>query len=188
MAILIDGYNLLHVTGIFGTPGNPRAFQQSRERMLDFLATALGPTGCSQTTVVFDAAMAPVGLPRRVQVRGIQVYYASDHDSADQLLEELIQQDTSPRQLVVVSSDNRVQAAARRRRAIGIKSDAWYGQLCRDFRTTESSLPEDKPEGPLNSQQVASWLKAFGSAGDLADDDSQAIFPPDFGLDEDSNR
>lgn len=187
MAILIDGYNLLHVTGIFGSPGSPRAFQQSRERMLDFLATALGPAGCSQTTVVFDAAMAPVGLPRRVQVRGIQVYYASDHDSADQLLEELIRRDTAPRRLVVVSSDNRVQAAARRRRAIGIKSDVWYGQLCRDFRAAGIRLLEDKPEGPLDSQQVARWLKAFGSAAEAANDDSQAIFPPDFGLDGDSN-
>ncbi len=183
MAILIDGYNLLHVTGIFGAAGSLGAFRQARERLLMFLSSALGPEQASRTTVVFDATNAPPGLPRQMSVQGIQVYYASDHDSADQLLEELIQSDTSPRRLTVVSSDHRVQRAARRRRATSTNSEIWYRNLLDARRASAVAGENDKPDGPLDSQHVAWWLREFGHPGEPDTVDPNSVFPPGYGTD-----
>ena len=79
-------------------------------------------------TVVFDARQAPPGLPRELSHRGITVRFAAGYESADELIEQLIQRDSAPRRLVVVSSDHRLHRAARRRKAQAIDSDQWYEQ------------------------------------------------------------
>src|SRR5687767_6562482 len=96
MPLLIDGYNLLHVTGINGSRGD---FQSSREALLRFLAAAIEPKERPVTTIVFDAADAPPGLPRTVVYEDMTVRYASEYDSADELIEELISQHHVPRSL-----------------------------------------------------------------------------------------
>jgi uncharacterized protein len=59
MPLLIDGYNLLHVTGIFGRGNDLTALHRSREAMLRFLADAIEAGQRRYTTIVFDAAGAP---------------------------------------------------------------------------------------------------------------------------------
>ncbi len=75
---------------------------------------------------MFDAADAPPGLPRTLEHRGLTVRFAAKSGSADELIEELIRADSAPRRLMVVSSDHRLQRAARRRKATAIDSDVWY--------------------------------------------------------------
>ena len=116
MKILIDGYNLLHASGIFGGVRGARGFEASRQALLDELARLLG-AAAGGVTVVFDAADAPPGLPDRSIHEGISVRFARGYESADALIEELIDEHTAPTGLTVVSADNRVIAAARRRRA-----------------------------------------------------------------------
>ena len=70
----------------------------------------------SQTTIVFDAKQAPPGLPHQLDHGGITVIFARGYDDADELIEELIASNSTPRRLTVVSSDHRIQRAARRRR------------------------------------------------------------------------
>ena len=141
MSLLIDGYNLLHVTG-FGGGGGPKSFQRSREALLSFLVESLPEEERSLTTIVFDAAEAPPGLPRTMKHKGITVRYASEYADADALIEELIREETAPRSLLVVSSDHRIQRAARRRRAAYIDSDRWYVESCqRRFRLKISRAP-----------------------------------------------
>jgi hypothetical protein len=53
MSLLIDGYNLLHVTGIVGRAGS--GLQGSRNALLRFLAAAIEPDDLAETTIVFDA-------------------------------------------------------------------------------------------------------------------------------------
>src|SRR5687767_7473575 len=100
MPLLIDGYNLLHVTGIVGRVAG---LHHSREALLRFLAAAIGPAERGQTTIVFDSAEAPPGLPRTVVHDAMTVHFASEYDDADELIEELIAADAAPRSLVVVS-------------------------------------------------------------------------------------
>ena len=42
MTLIIDGYNLLHASGVFGAERGPRGFEQSRLALLDLLAGLLG--------------------------------------------------------------------------------------------------------------------------------------------------
>ena len=43
----------------------------------------------------------------------------------------MVQKDNVPNHLTVVSSDHRIQIAAKRKRATVIDSDVWYNQLAR---------------------------------------------------------
>ena len=165
MPLLIDGYNLLHVTAFFGR--GVRAFAKSREQLLDFLAAVIEPGELSQSCVIFDAALAPPGLPQVVIHQGLRVEYARDHASADELLAERIREHHHPRRLTVVSSDHRVQAAARRRNALAIDSDEWL-VLIRDSRRLRENptlAPSaDKPltgAETLSPTEVRSWLASF---------------------------
>lgn len=165
MAILIDGYNLLHVTGIFGRGQGPGGFERSRRALLNFLVESIDPQELPRTTVVFDAVDAPRGLPRKLKHGPITVHYATEYGSADALIEQLILKHSAPRRLTVVSSDHRLHRAARRRRATAIDSDVWYAALVerRRARNLASPAPAVKPEVPLAPEQVEYWLAAFGA-------------------------
>lgn len=126
MSLLIDGYNLLFAAGFSDpSPSAPR-LARARLALLDFVARSVAPSERLRTTVVFDAAQAPPNLPRQLVHRDMVVRFAVGYASADDLLEELIRADSAPRQLVVVSSDHRVQRAARRRRATAMDAGDWY--------------------------------------------------------------
>jgi predicted RNA-binding protein with PIN domain len=202
MSLLIDGYNLLHVTGIFGKGAGPGTFQRSREALLRFLAASLEPDQRKNTTVVFDAAEAPPGLPRTIALEEMTVRYATGYPDADTLIEELIQSDNAPRSLLVVSSDHRIQRAARRRRAQFVDSDLWYTKLWQrraQSRNSQQRPAPEKPLGELSAAEIDYWVNEFSSA-DLSanrlsnptaseqqapqtDDQLENPFPPGYGDD-----
>jgi predicted RNA-binding protein with PIN domain len=160
MKLLIDGYNLLHASGIFG-PSGEGDLHGSRMALLEYLASRLTAPERTETTVVFDAKDAPPGLPRQFSFREITVRFAADHPQADDLIELLIDRSTQPRQLTVVSSDRRLLRAARRRRATGVGSRQWLRQL-------ESGIGQGdklavKPQAGAATQEVREWLEAFGA-------------------------
>ncbi|MCX7426065.1 MAG: NYN domain-containing protein [Planctomycetia bacterium] len=172
MSVLIDGYNLMNVAGIVGRGIGPGALARSRLALLNFLAESLDPREIAATTVVFDAAEAPPGLPRVTHHRGLTVRFASQYPDADSLIEELIDQSTAPRRLTVVSSDHRLQRAARRRRAKPMDCDAWYaGMIARRRRrqSHENRVAAGKPPVPLLAEDVAYWLRQFGGEAALQD-------------------
>jgi predicted RNA-binding protein with PIN domain len=170
MSLLIDGYNLLHVSGIIARGVGPGGLERSRLALLNFLAESLEPEELPRTTVVFDAQDAPRGLPQLVIHRGITVQFAAQHAEADDLIEELIGTDSAPRRLVVVSSDHRLQRAARRRRAKAVDSDVWYADLVRNRRARQRAscrnLPA-RPAVPLLEEDANYWLRQFGGESAL---------------------
>jgi predicted RNA-binding protein with PIN domain len=159
MKILIDGYNLLHASGIFGGVRGQRGFEASRVALLNEVARLLGHAATT-ATVIFDAADAPPGLPERSTHEGIAVRFARGYDSADSLIEEIIEEHHSPTALTVVSSDNRVIAAARRRRAKPVGSEEWFASLRGAAkaagRPRDGKPPEPGPEG------AEEWKRYFG--------------------------
>jgi predicted RNA-binding protein with PIN domain len=164
MALLIDGYNLLHVTGLVGRPGS--GLQGSRDALLRFLARHIEAKELPATTIVFDAAEAPPGLPRTVTHEGMTIHYASEYDSADALIEELIAAHNVPRSLTVVSSDHRIQRAAHRRRAPFVDSDVWFTETARRPSRLRSRdpKPERRPPSDLSPNEVAYWIEEFADA------------------------
>lgn len=166
MALLIDGYNLLHVTGIFGEGSDLTALHRSREALLRFVAAVVDPGERRQTTIVFDATGAPPGLPRTLLHDDMTVHFARNYDDADTMLEELIESHGAPKSLLVVSSDHRVQRAARRRGAKSIDSEQWYAQLraARANREAQPPTPPAKPNRVLSDAEVAYWVDEFADA------------------------
>ncbi len=173
MALLIDGYNLLNSTGILAPSGRAGSLERSRLALLNFLVEMLDPQEIPHTTVVFDAHEPPPGLPRVVGHRGLTVRFASRYPDADSLIEELIRADTAPRRLTVVSSDHRIQRAARRRRARAVDSHVWYAEIVkrRSLRQESSPVEPIQPALPLGEADVAYWLQQF--SGERSEDASR---------------
>ncbi|MDA1041123.1 MAG: NYN domain-containing protein [Planctomycetota bacterium] len=158
MTLVIDGYNLLHASGVFGAERGRRGFEQSRIALLDLLLDLLGDEA-AKTIVVFDAANAPDGLPGRCTHGPLRVWYAREYPDADSLIEEIVEDDTAPHDLVVVSSDRRLQVAARRRRATAVGSAEWLAE--QRSRRQSGPPPDAKPPEP-GPDDVERWKRYFG--------------------------
>jgi predicted RNA-binding protein with PIN domain len=160
MSLLIDGYNLLNAAGTEPTSRGPTPLFRERQGLLNFLGNALDEKTRARTTIVFDAAGAPAGLPRDLVVHAMRIIFAREFPQADALIEQLIQAESAPRSLLVVSSDHRLHRAARRRGAKVIDSDAWYQSILRRRRHGPHQRP-DKPALPLSEAEAAYWVEQF---------------------------
>lgn len=161
MGLLIDGYNLMHAAGIIGRGVGPGGLERSRQALLNFVVEAVDDRELMHTVVVFDAEGAPPGLPRTMQHKGITVRFAAGYEDADSLIEELIQADSAPRRLTLVSSDHRLQRAARRRRATAVDSDRWYRAAVERRQRRHGQRPptSDKPPEPSTEFEVEFWMR-----------------------------
>lgn len=169
MSLLIDGYNLLNAVGIVGRGVGPGGLERSRLALLNFLVESLAAEEIPRTVVVFDARGAPPGLPGTMDHRGLTVRFAKGYEDADSLIEELIRSDSTPRKLVVVSSDHRLQRAAHRRRATGIDSDVWYGEVIqrrRERQQDAAAAGKNRPPLPPLAEDVDYWVRQFGGQGE----------------------
>ena len=164
MFLIIDGYNLLHATEIFGPRRGPGSLDRSRRALLGFLAATLSEEERARTTVVFDAGPAASRLPNQAEHQGMTVLYASHHEDADTLIEQLIRACSGPRQLTVVSSDHRLQRAARRRRARAVDSRTWYTERLRQRHAQRTAPPHSRGDSreSLTEGEVDYWLAEFG--------------------------
>ena len=161
MPTLIDGYNFLFGANIVAEEPGPYSLEKSRRAVLRYLVSALTPEERTSTTVVFDGHLAPPGLPREATFRAIRVIFSAPGEEADDLIERLLPTYSAPRQLTVVSSDHRVQRAARRRKARAIDSEAWYIERGRLRQASHESEMGDPPFAESDAE-VEAWLAAFG--------------------------
>jgi predicted RNA-binding protein with PIN domain len=183
MALLIDGYNVLHVSDIFAGEGAGTELHRVRLALLDYLAAAIDERERNQTTIVFDAAGAPPGLPQTLTHEGMTVRFARRHTDADELIEEIIEQHAAPRELTVVSSDHRVQRAARRRGATFVDSEQWFANLKSSLKA-KMAEPTDsaaKPKVVAAFDDVAYWVDQFADGPPERLDENP--FPPGYGDD-----
>lgn len=164
MTLLIDGYNLLHASGILGRGRGRGVLESARHALLNFLANSLPAAEVARTTVVFDAHEAPWGSLRRSQQCGISVIFGSSELDADSVIEQLILEDSAPKRLTVVSSDHRLHRAAKRRKATPVDSDVWFREVVRARNARQQPNPDVviKPDGPLTEGEVEYWLKHMG--------------------------
>lgn len=187
MHLLIDGYNLMHAVVL--PPGRRLAkgqLRQLRLRFLNDLSALLGSELTSETTIVFDASHGPSHLPRESRHLGMQIIFAEPDQDADERIELLIAEHSSPKQLLVVSTDHRVRLAAKRRRAEVETSDTFWSRLedrAAKARTARkrSFQPPPSPIEPRDQglNETAHWMAEFGHL-DEASDLKEAARPADF--------
>lgn len=178
LLLLIDGYNLAQPIAPVRRP-DPRWLQRSRESLLRDLCKHLPETVREQTCVVFDAADPPRNRPSTFAHDGIEVRFAVGYPSADDLLEEIIQAHPTPKRLAVISSDHRIQIAARRRRAVWFDSEPWMDDLTDDRIRLAIKWPRghgrNAPErragsDAVGSESVGTETGGAGQGGQAAPD------------------
>ena len=167
---VIDGYNLLHAAGLARPTYGPGDLERCRNRLLALLRTHLRPVERDRTTIVFDAADAPHDLPRSVQRDGMTILFAARGGDADTEIERLIAAHSAPRQVRVVSSDHRLQKAARRRRSVAVDCEVFLERLERRGLIADEPPPgSERPPhpkygGPIPATETGHWLAVFDDA------------------------
>jgi len=172
LLLLIDGYNIAHpiAPSVNAAPG---WLQQQRDVLLRDLTNHLSASVRSRTCVVFDAAEPPRDQADRYDHQGIDVRFAVDHVSADELIQEIIRAHHTPKRLMVVSSDHQVQIAARRRGAQHCDSEPWIDDLTDGKPRLAVAIDEESSAGgagqggppkppPIDPDEVARWMREFG--------------------------
>ena len=153
MPVLIDGNNLLHAA-LDAEPERP----PSRSSLCLLLSQWARKTG-EKISIVFDGAAPTAALAEQTAADRVQVRYSVDR-SADEVIEEMIENDSAARRLVVVSTDGEVAQAARRRRAKPMRSDEFWASVRREL-ARQASAPLEPPEKRLGlgGDETERWLR-----------------------------
>ncbi|MEY3176646.1 MAG: hypothetical protein RLZZ436_4560 [Planctomycetota bacterium] len=127
--LLIDGYNLL-LSGSSGRVSfGAGGLQQARNRMLLSLRNWLDADAAANTCIVFDASSSGPAAIRQQTSSDLlpdlpfEVVFCTGQRDADDEIEWRLKNHSSPRQVLVVSSDHRLHRAAARRRACCMDSE-----------------------------------------------------------------
>ena len=173
MRLLIDGYNLMfESTSVERKLDGKNALRAARGRLLHLVVDLIDESVRERTMIVFDAKKAPPGLPDTYEYQGIQIVFARDWDSADELIQTEIRRHSAPKTLTVVSSDHAIHRKALARGATVIDSNEWLDQQL-DSRAKRDSHGENSPESiddqesrsknrELSDEEKERWLKEFG--------------------------
>ena len=163
--VIVDGYNLMHAAGLARARYAPGDLKRQRHRMLVRLTSEMTAEERIRCTVVFDAIEAPSGLERSYRHGEITVMFAEPGHEADELIEELIATHSAARNLLVVSSDHRLQKAAKQRRADCVDSEVFLERLAARAKAEPpppSGSDRSKTTVPPGQADVGFWMEEFG--------------------------
>lgn len=167
--LIIDGYNLLHAAGMAQRDYAHGDLQRCRTRLIRFLLQKLSAAELGRAVLVFDARVPPPDRPNEFRISGLKVQFANPGGDADEMIERLLAEHSAPGRVTLISSDRRLQTAARRRHSKPVASEEFFDQLER--RDRPSRHDELSPADPytelkqgrsLTTGEVAAWQKVFG--------------------------
>ncbi|HIE96488.1 MAG TPA: hypothetical protein EYG03_22910 [Planctomycetes bacterium] len=179
--LIIDGYNLMHAAGIARRSYGPGDLQRCRNQLNRLLTDLLGRNALSRTSVVYDAFDSTSDANRSQDHAGLHVLFAPKGTDADTEIERLLNQHSSPKQVLVVSSDHRLHKAARRRKASCVDSEDFLAGI-QSTADTDTQQPKRQPQRrpPQENtsheaveEQLQSWADEFESNEDQADPTSE---------------
>jgi predicted RNA-binding protein with PIN domain len=150
MLYLIDGHNLIPKIGL-------KLESMDDENELITLLRDYCRLSRDSAEVYFDGA--PAGHAATRKAGAVTAHYVRKGSSADSAIENRLGRlAKQARNWTVVSSDHRVQAAARAAHAIVLPSDDFAEQVSR-VKKSNASIP--KKETTLAPEEVEEWLKIF---------------------------
>ncbi|MHC4060756.1 MAG: NYN domain-containing protein [Planctomycetota bacterium] len=156
MPVIIDGNNLLWAVHEVGDDSE----QTDRLRLCCIVGRYLklaGETG----QIVFDGA-GPPDKTAFDNITSLEVFFAGLSAEADEVIEDKIKASTAPRRLTVVSSDRRLRAAARARKAGAVKSETFWNQLRTMFTRGRTDKEPAAKRWGLSEIETEQWLRFFG--------------------------
>lgn len=163
MKVVIDTYNALHMTGILP----PDLAGLDAPGLVDLMAR--GRWSRNQVLLVCDGVL-PRGH-RDVRRGGIGTIHSGPDKEADDIIEEIIERTDAPLRMLVISSDQRVVRAAKRRRCRTMSSEAFLRTLVHDHERArhqgKQRRDSARPSGKLSRKSVDEWRTQF----DIDDED-----------------
>jgi len=165
--VLIDGYNLLHQTPVMQRGSGSEWLHSQRIRLIHSLANFLSIEERSSVMCVFDAHTHRSPNTTDFVLELIRVRFAHEYSEADDLIEEFIDSHPSPNSLLVVSSDRRIQNAAKSCHVQFVDSRQWFDELVSrhpKLNKASSTHTTDDPEAIKNSsitEDDIKWWAAY---------------------------
>ena len=153
---IIDGHNLLHT--IFKVEGDSEAISDvGLCRILSRYFSLVTDKG----EIIFDGT-GPPDKSGFDNISNLEVSFAGLGTDTDTVIEDKISASTAPKGLTIVSTDRRLRAAARTRKATSIKSDVFWKDVQKQLsRKRPIKEPTEKRQG-LNEGETEQWLEFFG--------------------------
>jgi predicted RNA-binding protein with PIN domain len=171
--LLVDGYNLMFDQG-WGPArhSDHKALQRGRELLITRLADRIPVDLRAAVWIVFDALDAPKHLASRLVMQGMNVVFSRDWLSADEMIQQILSLHSSPKAMMVISSDHAVQRKANARSARFSDSDRWEEAIALAFpmdspqhdgpgKASEDKSSEHR-DRPISHDERDEWLKRFG--------------------------
>jgi len=154
MHIIIDGYNLIRQSKVFG-PLDRQDIARGREALIGQLAAyrRLKP---HRITVVFDGARAPESAAPRDRVKGISIVFSRAGELADSVITRMARQERD--RALVVSSDQSVARSAEACGAAAIDSREFESRMA---MAAAMEGPDGSTEAPLE-RRVSTRKKGEG--------------------------
>lgn len=142
MHLIIDGYNLLHITHP-STHHSAVQLRWERDQIIDQLSTyqKLKPSGI---TVVFDGWLGGWATERKEIRKGIEVIYSRLGEKADEVIKRLVREKGSG--TIVITSDRDISRFAERMDAAVIPSEQFQEKLEVPSYKVEGGFEEDGEE------------------------------------------
>jgi predicted RNA-binding protein with PIN domain len=160
MHYLIDGHNL-----IAKIPDISLSAAQDEFELALRLKSWASANRKRRVTVVFDRGM-PGGTARMLSNRDVTAVFAPQGQTADALLIARIKQIKHAPEYTLVSSDQQIIAAAKKRKMRHILSEEFVERLGYDERLIVKSDAVEAPDKPddavLSEAEVNEWLDMFG--------------------------
>ena len=111
--------------------------------------------------IIFDGT-GPRDISLYGKFNNLEVSFAGIGTDTDTVIEDKIKVNTSPKRLVIVSSDRRLRKAAHARKATSIKSeDFWFNLNKQLNKKKPEKEPREKRFG-LSESETKQWLDIFG--------------------------
>lgn len=153
---IIDGHNLLHT--IIKLEEDCGAISDlGMCRILDRYFKLTG----EKCEMIFDGT-GPPDKSGFDNISNLEVSFAGFGTDTDTVIEDKISVSTAPKSLTIVSSDRRLRAAARTRKATSVKSDVFWIDVQKQLnRKRPIKEPTEKRQG-LNEGETEQWLEFFG--------------------------
>ena len=163
MLVLIDGCNVLHVEGVLppeiaGLEAADLAalVSESRYRLDEVLIVMDGPRGA------------------RGGHGGVRIVHSGPGRTADEVIIDLVRRSSTPRSILVVSSDREIRREATRRRSKTLSSEAFLAQLGRDGLAARPGGHAARPASdPSPNPSTERWIEAFGVT------EADLVLPPE---------
>jgi predicted RNA-binding protein with PIN domain len=175
MKILIDGYNLIFAWGWMPGNASTQASSIARKRMIEKLKQLIPFSVRGHFTMVFDvgaltSSQARQSLASGIDQSGFYLRFAHNYPDADSLIEKMIREESTPNQLVVVSTDQRLRTAAERRKAISIRSEDFLDaivNIVHQIDQGKNQFDSDRVASTSKQQAIEGlagidWLTEFG--------------------------